>query len=59
MHSAKGRGVGERAERGDGRSFASLFYGFCVHGVTPLLAGKGSESEKPKPRVPHSEVYRA
>lgn len=51
MHSAKG-GVGwGRGQKGDGRSFASLFYGFCVHGVTPLLAGKGSESEKPSRKV--------
>lgn len=35
-------GVGwGRGQKGTDISFASLFYGFCVHGVTPLLAGKG------------------
>ena len=49
MHSAKG-GWG-RGQKGGGSSFASLFYGFCVHGVPPVLAGKGSESEKPSSKV--------
>lgn len=52
MHSAKG---GWGGQKGEGSSFASLFYGFCVHGIRTSWRGRGV-SWKQSSR--HSEVER-
>lgn len=45
MHSAEG---GRRGQKGEGSSFASLFYGFCVHGIPTSWRGRGVRSRSDK-----------